>query len=535
MDRNSPTGTASCLGYTMLVQGTADGTTMPVMLRSTTAQSRLSRSIMVLAVLGFMLQAIQGLYGSATVAVKINGQQGLPLVSVSGVRQGCPLSPTLFGLLADGLHRFLQSAAAADGLAVGPGLMVTDLGYADDICLVSATADGLQRIIDVVALWCDVVGMLPSSDKTVVMEMTGQQSADGSWSRGGQALRQVSEVRYLGAIFQSGQGFLPSLARLQHRAQAAWAQLSRQYGTLQCEKGVWLMLQLYGACVLPAGSFGCELWGVRPLRGQFRKTRDHLSTLYHGHLSNLSGLRRTVPTPILLEELGQQPMADMWLVRAAGFWYSLMTGSAFHEAMAQDAVRLSQMTGTKGWVAGLSKALQTAGYAFQPQHLHSIDIGQLQSLLRGGRQRIWDDLDICPRTAPSQGARKCTYARWFRKPFWAGTSPLTLPLTHAAMQRLLRFRTGCHGLPKDIGSQSGVPRHQRVCQLCGSGFSDEMHLVFECTGLADLRGQFPDIFKAHQRAMQQFMWQPNMLQVAKFLDAGMKGLQTVDPNEGSNI
>ena len=32
-----------------------------------------------------------------------------------------------------------------------------------------------------------------------------------------------------------------------NRAQAAWAQLSRQYGTLQCEKGVWLMLQLYGA------------------------------------------------------------------------------------------------------------------------------------------------------------------------------------------------------------------------------------------------------------------------------------------------
>ena len=119
-------------------------------------------------------------------------------------------------------------------------------------------------------------------------------------------------MRYLGAIFQSGQGFLPSLARLQHRAQAAWAQLSRQYGTLQCEKGVWLMLQLYGACVLPAGSFGCELWGVWLLRGQFRKTRAHLSTLYHGHLSNLSGVRRTVPTPILLEELGQQPLADMW-------------------------------------------------------------------------------------------------------------------------------------------------------------------------------------------------------------------------------
>ena len=52
--------------------------------------------------------------------------------------------------------------------------------------------------------------------------------------------------------------------------------------------------------------------------------------------------------------------------------------------------------------------------------------------------------------------------------------------------------------------------------------------------MADLRGQFPDIFPPHQ-TMQQFMWQQNLLQVAKFLDAGMKILQTVDPNEGSNI
>ena len=35
--------------------------------------------------------------------------------------------------------------------------------------------------------------------------------------------------------------------------------------------------------------------------------------------------------------------------------------------------------------------------------------------------------------------------------------------------------------------------------------------------------------------IQQYMWPPNLLQVAKFLDAGMKRLQKVDPNDGSNI
>ena len=62
-----------------------------------------------------------------------------------------------------------------------------------------------------------------------------------------------------------------------------------------------------------------------------------------------------MPAPILLAELGQQPVADMWLSRAAGFWNLLMAGSAFHMAVAQDAVQLMQVTGTKGCVAGLSE------------------------------------------------------------------------------------------------------------------------------------------------------------------------------------
>ena len=181
-----------------------------------------------------------------------------------------------------------------------------------------------------------------------------------------------------------------------------------------------------------------------------------------------------MPTPILLEELGQQPLADMWLLRAAGFWNSLMTGSAFHKAMAQDAVQLMQVTGAKGWVAGLSHALQTAGYA-SAAAASGIDIGRLQALLRDGRQRVWDGIDICPRTAPSQGARKCTYERWFREPSWAAASPLTLPLIHAAMQRFLRFRTGVMGYQRILAASLAC------LDIRGCANSVALVLVMSCT------------------------------------------------------
>ena len=61
-----------------------------------------------------------------------------------------------------------------------------------------------------------------------------------------------------------------------------------------------------------------------------------------------------------------------------------------------------------------------------------------------------------------------------------------------------------------------------------------MHLVFECHGLADLREQLAGNFQECQ-TMQQFMWQPNMLQVAKFLVAGVERMQEVDPDAGPSI
>ena len=102
------------------------------------------------------------------------------------------------------------------------------------------------------------------------------------------------------------------------------------------------------------------------------------------------------------------------------------------------------------------------------------------------------------------------------------------------MQRLLRFRTGCHGLPRDVGGHQGVPRHQRICPLCAGGLGDEMQLVFEYPALQDLRVSFAPLF---QRAttMQQFMWRPDIMRVAQFLEAGVRTMQGIDPSGGSDI
>ena len=82
-----------------------------------------------------MFAAIQSLYVSGALSMKIEGTAGEPAVQQMGVRQGCPLSPTLFGMTFDGLHDHLQASAPSAGLQLISGQWVFSLVYANDVDL----------------------------------------------------------------------------------------------------------------------------------------------------------------------------------------------------------------------------------------------------------------------------------------------------------------------------------------------------------------------------------------------------------------
>ena len=109
----------------------------------------------------------------------------------------------------------------------------------------------------------------------------------------------------------------------------------------------------------------------------------------------------------------QEPLRHVWLLRASGFWNSLVKGSGFYRALLQDDVQLAVRAGVRDWVKGLLDALEHAGYHLQLviEELQVIDVAQLAVALRRQRQDVGDAVDICPRTTGSEGARLCTYAR----------------------------------------------------------------------------------------------------------------------------
>ena len=110
-----------------------------------------------LGVHGHMLGAVQSLYHGSLLSMRVNGQCGHSQSPSIGLRQGCPLSATLFGIFIDGLHHHLQTRGPAAGVQIRH-LKLTDLVYADDICLLAGSPQHLQALIDALVGYCATIG-----------------------------------------------------------------------------------------------------------------------------------------------------------------------------------------------------------------------------------------------------------------------------------------------------------------------------------------------------------------------------------------
>ena len=93
----------------------------------------------------------------------------------------------------------------SEGPALDQDTKVPILGYADDFMLLANNPAGLQKLIDVAATFCDMVGMIICTVKTKVVVFMLQSMPPVPWYCKGQFLQQVQEFKYLGLMF-SAQG-----------------------------------------------------------------------------------------------------------------------------------------------------------------------------------------------------------------------------------------------------------------------------------------------------------------------------------------
>ena len=226
--------------------------------------------------------------------------------------------------------------------------------------------------------------------------------------------------------------------------------------------------------------------------------QQHLQTLKH-----ILGVRSTVNTHVLWQEVPVKRLEVVWLQRTVKFYNRLAAAPIgdLYRRIAIASCRSALSQNVRNWAWSLWRSLQGIGYTFQirADDLDLVVEHTLDIKLQAKYNAVWQDLPFSPRTCPSQGASLCTYGAWFARPAHIHPKAIfRLPLSAGCVQALLRFRMGCHNLPWDLGRRQGIPRLHRVCTLCaGENPGDEQHVVFECPGLQDIRDRYQGLFSYH--------------------------------------
>jgi len=207
--------------------------------------------------------------------ISYDGEATEPFPMHSGVKQGCVLAPTLFGIFfslllkfafeqsTEGVHLHTRSDGKLFNLARLRAktkvrtVLIREMLFADDAALSSHTEEDLQRLLDRFSYACTEFGLTISIEKSNVM---GQDVPSPPAIRIDNAeLDVIDHFTYLGSTITRNLSLDAELDKRIAKAAAVMAQLSKRVWTNK-QLTLNTKLKVYQACVLSSLLYGSESW-----------------------------------------------------------------------------------------------------------------------------------------------------------------------------------------------------------------------------------------------------------------------------------
>jgi hypothetical protein len=496
-----------------------------------------------LGIQGKMLASIKAYYADTTEQVRTNEGLSPPIPSHMGVKQGCPLSPTLFGLIIDESEDWLLHMVPDSSVHVGPK-RTPILLYADDLVLLATSEDELQALLDTLGRFCDdkllTVG-LQKTQAVVFCSPRHPAQPEISVSYKGSPIAQVPEYKYLGVVFHWNEGASRGGALLIAAAERTSMAIMQRAWSLHLRSST-VLCDLFRSLVLPILTYCCEVWGSN------KRLQDKAdNTLY-------TFLRRVFRVPVhtektsLLAEAGMAAPSDIFSQRMARYWDRLTSvdddDRLLAHAAAENMEWLSQnrRNHKRCWGQHILHRLQRMGApvhrpwppltpptAHIMDHLDDLPLQAVhRTLTQALEQGANDHRDLYGHVSYSRtpGDRKRTYARLFWTPEGRGT------VQNCFLQHTLTsFRLGNHGLAINAPTRHATERRLLRCSHCSLGvIEDETHMLLECPLYNHVRDRYMPIF------VEAGIAQPNPTSPSPCLyiqgDATVRSLMQVQQQEG---
>jgi hypothetical protein len=254
-------------------------------------------------------ETVHRLYEEVKVKIRTSAGISESFRSDIGVKQGCPLSPTLFGLYIDKLEEWLN-LHEGDGALLGD-FVIRLLFYANDLILIAKSVLGLQEHLISLEHFCSILGMQVNTSKMkVVIFSSKRKHNQHKFYFEGNTLEEVEDYKYLRIDFNknlSWEGCRKKITLGGCNAFYAFQNRCR-------EAKLWdwkTMKTLFGISVIPIVLYGCEVWASNTSDLQWKQIEKIKKRL----ITNKFEIKSSVPYDIMMSETGVAPIETIAMVR----------------------------------------------------------------------------------------------------------------------------------------------------------------------------------------------------------------------------
>lgn len=201
-----------------------------------------------------IISILQELYTDANCSVLHNGEKSESFTIHRGVKQGCVISPLLFNIALD--YILAKVDQNRDGLRWTLTSHLSDLDYADDICLMSHTFEGVSRQLTTLAREASKIGLRINIAKTKEMRINTNNTLKLQIDN--TEIEEVKEFLYLGSIIDIKGGTDADINNRIKKAQQSFRMLSTVW-----KSSVYTLrtkLRIFRTNVKSTLLYGCETW-----------------------------------------------------------------------------------------------------------------------------------------------------------------------------------------------------------------------------------------------------------------------------------
>ena len=207
---------------------------------------------------GKFLDVLMEMYNNHQVFVQVADGLLQPITTTIGLKQGCGISPLLFNLFINKLPQIYDQNC--DPVKLG-GQNLSCLLWADDLMIVSKSAEGLQTAIDKTYMFYKKFRLEMNSDKTKVLifNKRGLKINNYQFTAGGNQIEIVDKYQYLGIKLKASGSMQLAVDELFVKANRAWFTISNilyQNKRLAVKKAI----QLFDSLIRPIMLYACEFW-----------------------------------------------------------------------------------------------------------------------------------------------------------------------------------------------------------------------------------------------------------------------------------